>query len=241
MPLNEGLTLQNAQATNIHPRQRGVIRAGVIALCLGIAVSTGALAWQEFLAIKSTRLSSSTLILNAANDAPRPPIGLGYRTRTAQLDNCALAQTELIASLMPQRYMGLLAEDCILTADEALKGMPAFGVAQVAKAASFATLGDVPKLREALIASQLASPYEGWLAGRRLALAAAQYEKLDDATRSALANDIAVLAGDAELVGSLAALYVRFEPARSWIENVVETQDESVQASFLRALRSAGR
>jgi len=183
-------------------------------------------------------MSAPDLFVAHAEPSTMLPFAIGYRTRTDQLDGCALAQTDFVAGLMPAAFLEALAKDCLRMSNEALAGMPLFGVAYVAQAASLASLGDDVGFSSAMANARTVSPQEGWLASRRLSLAVRNFSRLDTDARAALLPDIVVLVSTSSLRRGLAQAYVANPEARAWIEAGVEAADEGAQAAFLSAIRS---
>ncbi len=209
------------------------------ALVIGAAAAVAFV--QEYRAVRFSRLDPVQTMLALSEPDQVLDLGWGRMTRRSLLDNCAGLQAGIAASIFPQSTRVEAANACADAARRALAASPVSGVAAYALAASSAALADWAAMNTALILSQKVSDSEGWLVDRRVALALAHFDEMDEPARAALANDVRAMAEEPTLQRPLARRYLAHADQQDWIAGALEWASETAQAGFLAAAKTEAR
>lgn len=213
-------------------------KATAILLALGCAVLFAAALPRfraEYAAVLFTRMTADQQLFALAEGGVHLPSSI--RAERAVLRACDAALASPLGLFQPQETRAALQANCASLAREAHDRSPTSSWAHLAVAAAAQTDAD---FGQAIVRSQATGAYEGELAQRRFALGISRLERGDDALKSALAADVAVLAqfsaGRAQLVQS----YLAYPEQREFIASASEKAPDEAQRAFIQALRKAG-
>lgn len=189
----------------------------------------------EYATILFARLSPDQQLFALAEGGVRLPSSI--RAERVVLRACETSLASPLAKFQPEAERAALRAACAGLAAEARQRSPTSSWAHLVVAAAAQTDAEFGR---AFVASQATGGFEGELAQRRFALGIAQLNRGDDAFRSALATDVAVLAQFATGLTLLVQNYRAFPEQREFITSAVEAAPQAAQRAFIRSLGAAG-
>lgn len=194
----------------------------------------------EYRAAILSRLDEMSLTMAMLDDFDDLPAPASYRGQRTVMEACQSVAESLALSLQPEEVGRAVAQGCRVWAEEILATSPASALPHLVVARALLEDGDAEAGRLALRRAQAAAPTSGWLAERRVELALAQLDALDDVAREVISADIALLASIPAGSAILASHFVANEPARDLIASGVERAAGRDQRRFLDAIQAQG-
>jgi hypothetical protein len=178
----------------------------------------------------------TSINLRSEND----PTGLGIATRTDVLRECdstlRSAKSFELMVLSSVKFEDLR-QRCAQISEDIAQSAPTFSLDWAVAARAAAVGGDWPKMNEYFRASQQTGPNEQWIGRLRFEMADVFFDQLDDISRSAYDQDLAMLIKSNKGIPYIARQYVLDVAFRARITAVLESMSETDQRRYVSILR----
>jgi hypothetical protein len=162
-----------------------------------------------------------------------------YLSKDEYLRSCLDIPSSLQGLLRPATERRLVLETCRDRARELATSMPTYALPHLVDAEASAALGE--PFAAALERSRSLAPHLHWQVDRRVVLARAQHELLDEPGRVAFEDDLRVLFGSSEGRRALAMHFLRWPDQRDTLTAIAETVPAEAQRDFLAKVKSQAR
>lgn len=203
-----------------------------IVSCWAVVEEGGALLWGGFDDITRARAFAEHETLP----------GLAIATQRQVLNSCYRLfyfspSVEFLLSRDQERAE--IATSCERLAGDAVAKNPLFSFGWMVRAMMAAHLGDTAVMNDSISRSQVAAPFEQWIAIPRVEIAENNLENLSADAARAHEADLRLLASNYTGLGVLATRYIGDVASRERITAIVETLPAIEQRAFIRRLEAA--
>lgn len=173
-------------------------------------------------------------------DVP-PDLPSAFRSRRNIIDACDQALRGPYGAMQPAELRHRLSTSCGRLAALVLDRSPSDGLAWLVHAESALARDDTDDFIRTVARSQLSAPSEGWIAERRIDLAAQAYERAPRDIEILLRQDIGMLfASSVANLPFLARQFAQRPALRPMLTDSAEVQPADIQTRFLKLVRQIG-
>lgn len=211
------------------------------AACVGLLMLVASLALLVFEArpyfTSGLRLDQKIAAVSTGQLEP----GLSFNSQTLVLDDCRQVLTAVRVRVMAASDKAPLAGHCAVVSRFVADRSPLNSYARYVQALAAVSSGREAELADSLLASQRTAPWEAWLAGLRIELAARYFDLLPEPAQTAYKSDLTAAASSSGSLSSVVAAYRRYAGQRQMITAAVEQLPAAMQSAFLSQVRSSNR
>ena len=216
-----------------------LLKATVVATAAVTLLGAGYFVRAEYQALTDFSRDVRSTYTQAAENPVEFANSYSTFSQSRQMESCVSMQLSLVGSLFPSPNRQGVANGCLARAEAILAQSPAESLAYVAKAASFANLGDYAAARENLAIARQIAPNEGWQAAYRAQLAFF-IDRLDDSyLDESDADDLRLMLASNRQLDALASLFNRYSKRQDFIIAALENEPGDRQRRFLNRIRSS--
>ncbi|WP_439600196.1 hypothetical protein [Devosia sp.] len=211
------------------------------AACVGLLMLVASLALLVFEArpyfTSGLRLDQKIAAISSGQLEP----GLSFNSQTLVLDDCRQVLASVRVRVMAGADKAPLVNHCAAVSRAVAERSPLNSYARYVEALAAASSGQTGELGEYLLASQRTAPWEAWLAGLRVELAARYFDLLPDVAQAAYRSDLTAAASSNQSLPAVLDAYRRYVPQREMITVAVERLPAPMQSAFVSQLRSTSQ
>ena len=158
-----------------------------------------------------------------------------YLSKDEYFRSCLNIPGSLVGLLRPPAERTRLLRTCRDHARAIVVEMPTYALPHLVDAETSASLGE--PFADALATARRLAPHVHWQVDRRIALARAQYVRLDEPGRVAFEDDLRDMFGSAEGRRVLAMHFLRWPDQRDRLTGIAETVSSDAQRDFLAKVK----
>ena len=165
--------------------------------------------------------------------------GLSFSSQTLVLDDCRQVLTSVKVRVMPSANKAPLEQHCSTVSRLIADRSPLNSYARYILALTAGSSGRGAELSDDLQASQRTAPWEAWLAGLRVELAARSFDQLTEAAQTAYRSDLTAAASSRLSLPYVVEAYGGYAAQHELITAAVEQLPPAMQSAFINQVRSS--